>query len=410
MKKIIALLLAVLMVFTLTACGGGNETAGGGDEFDPATEGVIVMITGTTSQGEDEVAAAAAMAAKYGDRVIRDTYPDNFSEEIETVITTIAKYADNPKVKAIIVNQAVPGTAEGFKQVKEKRSDIICLAGTAQEEYAIIGNAADVVINNNPFARGYLMIKTAKDLGCDTFVHVSFPRHMSMQDMQIRHAILEKTCEEMGLKFADETSPDPTDTSAGGMDGAVAFMKETTPKWIEKYGQNTAYFCTNDGETAPMLAALIANGGYFVEADLPSPLMGYPTALEIEGLGFENVDWDVLTKTVEDAVVAAGGAGRFGTWKVSLGYATGTGLAEYAFNYMAGKYDSVDIDDVRDVFDAVTGTEFNFSKFTDAANGVTYNNCYLIYEDTYIMGNPGKMAGNTEVEIPNWVYSITGAE
>ena len=406
MKKIITLLLAVLMVFGLTACGGGNTPADGGEETLPTK---IAMITGTTSQGEDEVAAAQAMQAKYGkDRVELATYPDNFSEEIETVTSTIAKFADDPQIKAVIVNQAVPGTAEAFKQIKEKRPDILCCAGTAQEEYAVISPAADVVINNNPFARGYLMIKTAHDLGCDTFVHVSFPRHMSMQDMQIRHAIFEKTCAEFGMKFADETSPDPTTTESGGVPGAIAWMKENTPAWIEKYGPNAAYFCTNDAETAPMLEALIRDGGFFIEADLPSPLMGYPAALNIEVA--VSSDWDAITKTVEDAVVAAGGAGRFGTWKVSLGYATGVGLGEYAFKYADGAFTSVDMDDVRDVFDEVTGTEFNFSKFTDAANGVTYDDCYLIYEDTYIMGDPGHAAGNTEITIPEWVYSVTGAE
>ena len=405
MKKIIAMLLCLLMAMSLVACGNKEEEAVVEDE-----PGKIAIITGTTSQGEDEYAAAQAIKAKYGDRVLLDTYPDNFSEEYETVVTTIAKYADDPTVKAVIVNQAVPGTAEAFKKIKETNPDVLCMAGTAQEEYAVIAPAADIVINNNPYARGYLMIKTAKDLGCDTFVHVSFPRHMSMQDMQIRHAILEKTCEEMGLKFYDETSPDPTDTSAGGMPGAVAFMQETTPQWIEKYGQNAAFFCTNDGETEPMLAALVANGGYFIEADLPSPLMGYPGALGIEGLGFENVNWDDIVATVENAINEAGGAGRFGTWKVSLGYSTGYGLAEYAFKYMDGEFDTVEMDDVRDVFDEVTGVGFNFAKFTDAANGVTYQNCFLIYEDTYIMGNPGYPAGNTEVEIPDWVYSITGAE
>ena len=405
MKKIITLLLAVLMVLGLTACGNGGAADGGETAANPTK---IAIITGTTAQGEDEYSAAQAMKAKYGDRVELATYPDNFSEEYETVVTTIAQFADDPDIKAVLVNQSVPGTAEAFNQIHEKRPDILCLGGTAQEDPSVIGKAADIVVDNNPYARGYLMIKTAHDLGCDSFVHVSFPRHMSILSMQIRHAILEKTCEEFGMKFFDETSPDPTDTSAGGMPGAVAFMQENTPKWIDKYGQKAAFFCTNDGETDPMLAALIECGGYFIEADLPSPVMGYPGALGIEVK--VSSDWEAISKTVEDAVVAAGGAGRFGTWKVSFGYSTGVGLGEYAIKYADGLVESPDIDDVRDTFDEVTGTEFNFEKFTDAGTGVTYDNFYLIYEDTYIFGNPGFYAGNTEVEIPDWVYTITGAE
>ena len=41
----------------------------------------------------------------------------------------------------------------------------------------------------------------------------------------------------------------------------------------------SAYFCTNDAHTEPLLKQLVEYGGYFIEADLPSPLMGYPNAL-----------------------------------------------------------------------------------------------------------------------------------
>ena len=79
-------------------------------------------------------------------------------------------------MKAIIVNQAVPGTTEAFRQVKERRPDILLLAGESHEDLPEIGSAADLVANNDFVARGYLIIKTAHDLGAKSFVHISFPR------------------------------------------------------------------------------------------------------------------------------------------------------------------------------------------------------------------------------------------
>ena len=98
------------------------------------------------------------------------TYPDNFMEEQETTIAVIAGLADDPKMKAVIVNQSVPGTTEAFRQIKEKRPDILCIAGESHEDIPQIAKSADLVANNDFVARGYLIIRTAHELGCDTFV------------------------------------------------------------------------------------------------------------------------------------------------------------------------------------------------------------------------------------------------
>ena len=409
MKKIITLLLSLLMVLALTACG---NSGGGTATTEPTTDGgdgkfKIAIVTGTVSQSEDDRRGAEALQAKYGeDVVVLATYPDNFTEEYETTVQTIVNFADDPEVKAIVVNQGVPGTTEAFQKVKEMRPDMICLVGEAHEDLPVVGAVADVVVNNDFVARGYLMIKTAHDLGCDTFVHVSFPRHLSYETMSRRVAIMRAACEEFGMNFVMETAPDPTDTSAGGMDGAVAFMKENTPKWIEKYGQNAAFFCTNDGETAPMLAALLEHGGFFIEADLPSPLMGYPEALGGLDTTAEAGDFAKITKKVEDAVVAAGGAGRFGTWTCSWGYSLSAGLGQYAYNVLSGTAKLQDPADLSAALKEFSGVEWNGSNYVDATTGVKSDSIVLLYQDTYIFGK-GYM-GVTDVEVPEKYFNIAG--
>lgn len=393
MKKIITLLVVALMVFGLTGCGNNNKLKAPG----------IAIVTGTVTQSEDDRRGAEAIQAKYGSDVVAlATYPDNFGEEYDTTVQTIVNFADDKNVKVIVVNQAVPGTAEAFQKVKELRPDIVCIAGEAHEDLPVIGAVADVVINNNFIDRGYLMIKTAHDLGCDTFVHVSFPRHLAYETMSRRIAIMQKACEELGMTFAQETAPDPTDTSAGGMDGAVAFMKENTPKWIEKYGQNAAFFCTNDGETAPMLEALIKNGGYFIEADLPSPLMGYPEALGGLDTTAEAGDFDAILAKVESAIKDAGGAGRFGTWSVSWGYTLSSGLGEYAMGIVNGTAEVQNAKDIAAAFKTASGKDWAGSDYK-TVDGVKLDSVKLMYADTYIMGK-GYMHV-TEAEVPAWVYN-----
>ncbi len=366
----------------------------------------IGIVTGSVSQSEDDRRGAEAVQAKYGEDVVKlAIYPDNFTEELETTIQTIVNFADDPLMKAIIVNQAVPGTTEAFRQIKERRPDILCFAGESHEDLPEIGSAADLVVNNDFVARGYLMIRTAHELGADTFVHISFPRHMSYETMSRRVAIMQEACKEFGMTFVLETAPDPTMSDVGTA-GAQAYILEHAPEWIEKYGKNSAFFCTNDAHTEPLLKQLLAYGGYFVEADLPSPLMGYPGAL---GLDFTEAggDFEKILKTVEDAIVEKGGADRFGTWAFSYGYTVSAGLAEHAINVINGESELDEIDDIAAAYGVYSpGANWNGSQYTNAETGVKSDNIFLIYQDTYIMGNPGHFMGSTEIEVPEKYFTV----
>ena len=397
MKKLLCVLLAALMAMSMAVVAFAEEAT--------AEDFHIAIVTGSVSQSEDDRRGAEAFQAMYGEDMVQlAIYPDNFMDETETTIQTIVNFTDDPLMKAIIVNQAIPGTAEAFRQVKERRPDILCIAGEAHEDLPVIGEAADLVCNNDFVARGYLMIHTAHELGCDTFVHISFPRHMSYETMSRRVAVMQETCKDLGMNFVLETAPDPT--SDVGVSGAQQYILEHAPEWIEKYGQNSAYFCTNDAHTEPLLKQLLAYGGYFIEADLPSPLMGYPGALGID-LTDANGDFEKILAAVEAAVVEQGGAGRFGTWAYSYGYTVSAGLAQHAYNVITGVSELDDIDDISDAYAVFSpGANWNGSSYTNAETGVKSENIFLVYQDTYIMGNPGHYMGSTEIEVPEKYFTV----
>ena len=431
-KKILSMFLGAALAISLAACGGGQsgatiETAEAESTAESAAESTaesaasseasgteeaaadedfhIGIVTGSVSQSEDDRRGAEAFQEKYGeDKVTLAIYPDNFTEELETTIQTIVNLSDDPKMKAIIVNQAIPGTTEAFRQIKEKRPDIICIAGESHEDLPEIGSAADLVVNNDFVARGYLMIRTAHELGCDTFVHISFPRHMSYETMSRRVAVMKEACKEFGMTFAMETAPDPT--TDVGVPGAQAYILEHVPEWIDKYGTNSAYFCTNDAHTEPLLKQLLEYGGYFIEADLPSPLMGYPGALGLD-LTEEAGDFEKILAKVESAVVEKGGAGRFGTWAYSYGYTVSAGLAEHARNVILGESELTSIEDISKAYGIFSpGAEWNGSNYTNVDTGVKSDNTFLIYQDTYIMGNPGHYMESTKVEVPEKYFTV----
>lgn len=411
MKRKFSFVLAILMVFaiaTVSAMGGkdaGSPAAAGSTAFH------IGVVTGTVSQSEDDLRGAEELIKRYGKvadggMIQHITYPDNFMDQQETTISQVVALADDPLMKAIVMNQSVPGTAEAFKRVREKRPDILLLAGEPHEDPLVIQGAADLALNSDFISRGYTIIWAAKQLGADTFVHISFPRHMSYETLGLRRQIMEQACIDLGMKFVFETAPDPT--SDVGVAGAQQFILEKVPAWVQKYGKNTAFFCTNDAHTEPLLKQLLQYGGLFVEADLPSPLMGYPGALGID-LTAEAGNFPAILKKVEQAVIDKGGSGRFGTWAFSYGFTVTAGLGEFAKNVVEGKATKNDLNALYAAFAVYTpGAQWNGGSYIDANTGVTAKNHLLVYMDTYVFGK-GYLP-TTKQTVPEKFYNMKFAK
>jgi hypothetical protein len=404
LKKSLAICLSLMMTLSLVACG--SKTTPETTEAPAAKKMHIGIVTGTVSQGEDELRGAEAMIAKYGDAnsggmIKHVTYPDNFMSEQETTIAQITGLADDADMKVIVVNQAIPGTVAAFKQIREKRPDILLLANSSQEDTAMIEAAADLVVDPDNVNRGYLMILAAKKMGAKKFVHISFPRHMSIELLSLRRNIMEEACKDLGLEFIFETAPDPT--SDVGVPGAQQFILEKMPAWVEKYGKDTAFFCTNDAQTEPLLKRVAELGAIFVEPDLPSPIMGYPGAFGID-LKAEAGNWPEILKKVEATVVEKGGAKRMGTWAFSYGYTATEGLVEYGKNVAEGTMAKGNLADVIKAFGLYTpGAEWNGSLFMDST-GKEISNHVMVYQDTYVFGQG--YLGNSKEVVPAKYKSI----
>nr|MCR5023283.1 DUF3798 domain-containing protein [Lachnospiraceae bacterium] len=70
-----------------TAADAAADSAPAADSADGSADSDyhIGIVTGSVSQSEDDRRGAEAFQAKYGeDRVMLATYPDNFTEELET--------------------------------------------------------------------------------------------------------------------------------------------------------------------------------------------------------------------------------------------------------------------------------------------------------------------------------------
>ena len=327
MKKLVSLLLAVLMVVAVASVATAE-----GDNWK------VAILTGTVSQGEEEFRAAEKAVATYGaDHIITDTYPDNFMSEMETTISKLVAFASDPDVKAIVMCQAVPGATAGFTKIREElgRDDILLIAGTPQEDPAVISAASDVVMYADEVAQGDTIMETCANWGIDVLIHYSFPRHMAMELIVGRHNLLKENADALGIELVDVTAPDPT--AEAGLSASQQFILEDVPRQLETYaGKKVAFFTTNCGMQPSLQTAVLDQpNAYYPQPCCPSPYHGFPATLglelEVGGNDEEALHEIALALQEHDAV------GRFSTWPHPVAMTIIEIGVEYAIDYINGE-------------------------------------------------------------------------
>ncbi|MCF6465246.1 DUF3798 domain-containing protein [Clostridium sp. Cult2] len=347
-RKFLSLLLVGLLVISISGCGK-DDTATGGEDLGFK----IGLVTGTVSQGEEEFRAAENAVATYGSNVVKHvTYPDKFTQEQETTIAQITSLAADPDVKAIIVLQAVPGTAAAFDKIKESRDDILFIAGVPHEDPETIAPRSDIILETDNLKRGETIVELAKEMGAKTFVHYSFPRHMSYELLAQRRDVMEKTAAKLGLEFVEVDAPDPTGDA--GISGAQQFMIEDVPRQVDKYGEDTAFFNTNCSMQEPLIKSVISTGAIYPEQCCPSPYHAYPGALGIEIPEDKAGDVGYMLEQTHAKIEEAGASGRLATWKVPANMAMVDAAVEYAIAYGKGEVEKFDKDKMVEILKAVT--------------------------------------------------------
>ena len=368
MKRFVSLLLALVMVLALTACGSASTSSA------PASEGPgykIGIITGTVSQGDEEIGAAMKMKEMYPDIVVTATYPDNFSTETEQTIATVTNMAADPEVKAIVFVQAVPGATAAINKVRETRDDILFVCGVCAEDPAVIAAAADICMLVDEIQMGKTIIEQAAKQGAKTFVHISFERHLGYATISARQQLFKENCARLGLEYVEATAPDPTGDA--GVTGAQAWVTENIKVYVDQYGKDTAFFSTNCSLQVPLIQQCAELGAVYPQQCCPSPYHGYPSAFNISTEGHEG-DVPYMLEQITKKVAEYGNSGRMSTWEVPVNMV----MIEAGFNY-AEKWIKGEITERCDEaallkeIQAIAGDAASITKYADEASGEIAN-------------------------------------
>ena len=368
MKKIVCLLLVAVMALGLCSLSAKAEA---NDNWK------VAILTGTVSQGEEEFRAAEKAVGTWGaDHIITDTYPDNFMSEMETTVSKLVAFASDPDVKAIVMCQAVPGAKAAFDKIREMgRDDILLIAGTPQEDPAVISAAADVVMYADEAKQGDTIMETCANWGIDVLIHYSFPRHMAMELIVARHELLQKNADALGIELVDVTAPDPT--AEAGLSASQQFILEDVPQQLAKYeGKKVAFFTTNCGMQPSLQAAVLDEpNAYYPQPCCPSPYHAFPATLGLEleiGGDDEDALHQIALKLQEHDAV-----GRFSTWAHPVAMTIIEVGVEYAKAYIDG---DVTVKNDGEKLAAMLEEKVPGAKietYTDA-NGTTFDNYYTI--------------------------------
>ncbi len=376
MKRILALLLMVVLLVGLTACGSNEvvqEPADNGDNWK------IGIMTTTVVQNEEEYRAAQNVIAKFGaDRVVHMTFPDKFMDEQETTIANMVSMASDPDVKALLIVQAVPGTAAALDKVREIRDDLLIIAGVPGEDPSVIASKADIIFQPDELKMGYTIPAQALAQGAKTFVHYTFPRHMSYPLLSIRRDIFKAECERLGIEFVDATAPDPTGDA--GVSGAQQFILEDVPRMVAKYGEDTAFFSTNCSMQVPLIKSVVDLGAIYPQPCCPSPYHGFPSALGIEIPESKKGDINYIIDEITKIMAEKGMTGRTSTWPAPVAMMFVEGGAEYIKDWIEGNTNGkIDEAKIKEAFKGYTGVDIEMEILEEA--GVKYDNYFVVLMD-----------------------------
>jgi len=350
------------------------------DDNEYSFSGKIAIVT--TVDNEDNWHSVEHLVSKYGaEKILHVIWPKDFITAQKQMIDIIATLAADRDIKALIINQALPGTNAAIDNLKESRDDIYLVFCGIHESPPQAALRANLMFDTDLPGMGRAIVLQAKKQGAKVFVHYSFPRHMSILELSGCRNMIQKTCGEEDIKFVDSTAPDPR--GEAGNDAAEQFIIEDVPKLVAMYGENTCFFCTNCSLQIPLIKAVVDNHAIFSQQCCPSPLHGFPEALGINNIE-RPVDLSYVISEIGNIAAEKNMTDRLSTWPVSASMMYTIAGAEYAIKCIKGEVPRNGINErvlqdcMSDYVKKVIGESVEVSMTSYSEGGKTYDKFKLL--------------------------------
>jgi len=335
----------------------------------------IGVVTPSLSASEDEF-RGAQRAAKNNPGMIRHlVLPDNFETEQETAISQILSLGNDKDVKAIVICAGYSGILPAIEKVKARRKDLIVITAPIWDDPDMMAKYIDLSLDTDWVQRGITIPTKAKKMGAKTFIHYSFPTHMSKEVIVKRHDMMKQTSEKLGMKFVDVMTPDPQ--AGSDVSTMQQFLMEDIPRQIAKYGRDTCIFGTNCPMQDVIIAKALELRFIMAEQCCPTPTQGFPAAMNLEIKPEDAGDFDKINAMIKDKAAKAGCTGRLSTWPVPVGYFFPEFSVEVAKGLVEKRISKLDIATLKPIAKKVAGVDVQFARMKP-----NLDNYYLILIDS----------------------------
>ncbi len=366
MKKLLCLVLTIVLTVCLCSCTPAQQTP----NHTQQPKYKVALVVGDAPQST-EYQTALRLQEQYQGRVEMFTYALPATSDGMTAAMLTA--ANNTEIKVIAAVSAPVGAADAFRAVREKREDVLLIAGNCTETPKEIAETIDIGLQVNEQADADAMVKQAAEMGAKTFVLVSCKRHRAYNAGVVTQPKFEDACAKNGLNFVKATVPDALEQP----EKATAWVQQNVPYYVKKYGVDTAFYTPCCSLQADLIREVIENGALLPQTCCTSPFCGYPEALGID-LTEHEIDTEYLLEQIRIAVADNNNTGRMSSWGIDIHSVLLQTAVEYGIAWSEGKCNSrFDVAKLKNFVLEKTSPDLVFTPYTDK-NTPAIGNFYTV--------------------------------
>ena len=315
--------------------------------------------------------------------------PANGLHDPGVITKTLEELASDPLIRAVVASECPVGSIDGFARLRTRRPDILLIAMDPHEDLVMMSKVATLTLALNHQARGFFYPALAQRMGARSLIYFSFPRYLKIPDLARQHRIFQSVTRDMNMILVNDlTGPDPADPGVSPAD-IEKYLEYKMDRYLQQYGPDTAFVATSTSYTEALVPLAMRKGGNVLEAIMPSLLLGFPVALDIE----ENAlalfgHWRKLLAVEDEKIMSMDLPGNYATWVYPYPQTAVLAITEIVISAIEEQTDIYDLQRLDATLEKYSpGVKWLVSLVADNEKESAFAQAVLLLQDTYWFGH-----------------------